>query len=133
MRGAWLLACLLPVITCACGRVRECAPETLLVPISLPPGLAAAAAGATLDVDITVAGATRANRFTLPTPVPAELSVEISFPGGYPTGLQLAAAVALSSGAGRLAEGSGQIKMDPVCGVLAIALGTPSPDAGAPD
>ena len=112
----WIL---LTFLLSSCGHVRDCAPGTLLLWLSLPP---LADDAYVLGVDVTIGTLTRENRFEIPRPVPEQVSVEIDFPSGYPTGQDVAVTASLFRGSDKLAAAGNKIRMNPECGVMGLEL-----------
>jgi hypothetical protein len=122
-----------PLLLClsGCGRVRDCAPGTLLVNVYLG-AEALSHASITLGVDVTIDGVRRENRFEV-EPTLEIIPVEITFPSGYPTGKRAGVRVTAANGALLLGEADGTITLDPACGVLPLAMHAPNPDAAMQD
>jgi hypothetical protein len=107
-----------------CGKTRACKAGTLFLTVQAN-GSAAAATSLNLTISVGSSSKKSSTRF-----MSGVDTIEVDFPGGYPTGQKVTITVDAIASGKVVASGIGSLSLPAGCADLTIPLGAPSPDLG---
>jgi hypothetical protein len=128
MRALIAFACL--ALVAGCGGTRACRDGTILVNVTLN-GAAAGADNLAITTQIGGGAAKPANAPLQPGTTAG--TIEITFPGGYPSGQTVTITVEAQSGGSTVATTSGAVTLSSSCGNLSLDFAGGGGDGGGPD